>query len=151
TDTGAPAQPITPAPTSPAATGSASGGALATGTYSYRVTALKGVVESLGSTEVSATVTGPNASVPLSSPAVAGAARYRAYRGTTAGGENVYYTVAAAATPTVTFTDVNGSNVLAGLPPTLGQRAQGGGAAVAHQHGSYIALAAPTLSFNFSL
>lgn len=75
------------------ATPSASGGSLATGTYYYQVIAVDGAGgTSTAGTEVSAVVTGPSGSVALTWTAQAGAATYRIYRGTTSGGENIYYT-----------------------------------------------------------
>jgi hypothetical protein len=53
----------------------------------------KGVTETALSPEVSATTTGTTGSVALSWPAVSGAAGYIVYRGTSAGGENVWYYV----------------------------------------------------------
>ncbi len=73
-----------------AATPSAAGGTLSTATYYYKISAFAGISrgESLASTEVSASVTGPTGSVSLSWPRVSGASLYRIYRGTTPGGEN---------------------------------------------------------------
>jgi hypothetical protein len=67
----------------PSATPSASGGALLTGTYYYKVTAIIGGVETIASWEASAAVTGPNGTVSLSWGAVSGASQYKVYRGTT--------------------------------------------------------------------
>jgi hypothetical protein len=60
----------------------------------------KGVTESATSTEVNAATTGTTGSVALSWPAVSGATGYVIYRGTTAGGESVFYLSA-----TNSFTD----------------------------------------------
>ena len=60
----------------------------------------KGVTESATSTEVNAATTGATGSVALSWPAVSGATGYVIYRGTTAGGESVFYQSA-----TNSFTD----------------------------------------------
>lgn len=63
------------------------------GTYYYKVTALDGVGETLPSAEVSGTVDGgtTNGTITVAWTAVPGAAKYRVWRGTTAGGENEYY------------------------------------------------------------
>ena len=60
----------------------------------------KGAGESLVSPEASITTTGTTNSVALSWTAIAGATSYIVYRGTTSGGENVFYT-----TTTNSFTD----------------------------------------------
>jgi hypothetical protein len=60
----------------------------------------KGVTESATSAEVNAATTGATGSVALSWPAVSGATGYVIYRGTTAGGESVFYLSA-----TNSFTD----------------------------------------------
>jgi hypothetical protein len=90
---------------------SASGGSLATNTYYYKVTALDGAGNetNIGSSiEVSAVVTGPTGSVLLSWTADPGAlGGYRVYRGTSSGGENVYYSVAYG---TNSFTDTGGTS-----------------------------------------
>ena len=79
-------------PTSLVATPSSSGGSLSTATYYYKVVALDSVGTTVGSSEVSAVVTGPTGSVALSWAAVVGASSYRVYRGTSAGGQDTYYT-----------------------------------------------------------
>lgn len=106
-------------PTGLAATPSASGGSLATATYYYKVSAVDSVGETVGSSEVSAAVTGPNGSVALTWTAVPGAHSYRIYRGTTAGGQNVYYT-----STTNSFTDTGAANS-AGSPLVTGTVAKG--------------------------
>ena len=62
------------------ATPSASGGSLATGTYTYFVSAIVGGVETIGSAHVTAAVTGPTGSVALNWADLAGATDYRVYR-----------------------------------------------------------------------
>lgn len=114
-------QPVTvereedlPAPTGLAGTPSTTGGSLATGTYSYVVTALNAVGETVPSAEISVPVTGPTGSVALSWDAVPGATSYRVYRGTSPGGENVHY-----ASSGTSFTDTGAAGT-AGSPPATG-------------------------------
>lgn len=94
-------------------TPSTTGGTLAAGTYYYKVTSLDGSGgESLPSAEYSVTTTGTTSSVGMSWSSVAGAINYKVYRGTTAGGENVYYT-----SQYDTYTDTNATST-AGTVPT---------------------------------
>lgn len=72
-------------------TATIAGGTLPAATYYYKVTALGPTGETLGSNEVSVTTTGATSSVALSWGAVTGATGYKVYRGTSAGGENIYY------------------------------------------------------------
>ena len=69
------------------------GGALPAGTHYFRVSAAlvagADTVQSAGSLEVAATV-GASGAVQLSWPAVAGAEKYRVFRGTSAGGQAFY-------------------------------------------------------------
>lgn len=93
-------------PGSLGATPSASGGSLASATYFYQVIALDAAGgTTVASNEASAAVTGPSGSVSLTWSAVTGANSYRVYRGTTTGGENVYYTAS-----TNSFTDTGAAN-----------------------------------------
>lgn len=85
------------------------GGALAAATYYYVVSATNAVGETLKSNELSI-VTAANSRNRLSWAAILGATGYRIYRGTTAGGENVYY-----ATTATTFDDIGGTTT-AGSP-----------------------------------
>ena len=99
-------------------TTSTTGGTLAAGTYYYKVTAtgnaiVGGAGETTGSVEKSVTTTGTTSSVSLSWPAVTNATGYKVYRGTAAGGENVYYT-----TTTNSFTDTGASATGGGAVPT---------------------------------
>ncbi|MDX6471351.1 MAG: large repetitive protein, partial [Gaiellaceae bacterium] len=66
-------------------------GSLAAGTYYYRVTAVTGQGETLASSEVHTTV-GTNGAVNLTWGAIADVFNYKIYRGTAAGGENVFFT-----------------------------------------------------------
>jgi hypothetical protein len=93
----------------------ASGGSCASGTYYYEVTALDGSGgESAPAFEFSAVVTGPTGSVTLNYTSIAsGAVTYRIYRGTSSGGENVFYTT----TNNNTFTDTCAASS-SGTPPT---------------------------------
>lgn len=99
-------------PGSLAATPVASGGSLASATYYYQVISVDGAGgTSVAGTEVNAAVTGPNGSVNLTWNAVTGAASYRIYRGTTSGGENVYYT-----SSTNSFTDTGAASTAGTVP-----------------------------------
>jgi hypothetical protein len=71
----------------------------------------KGFNESLASAEVSATTTGTTGSVALSWTAVSGITSYTVYRGSTAGGEGVYFQVA-----TNSFTDTGAAGTAGGIP-----------------------------------
>ncbi|HET7129920.1 MAG TPA: hypothetical protein VFJ93_12675, partial [Gaiellaceae bacterium] len=65
-------------------------GTLSAGTYYYRVSAITGAGETLASAEVHTTI-GNNGAVKLAWGDVANATGYRIYRGTTAGGESIYF------------------------------------------------------------
>jgi len=82
-----------PVPTGVTATLGASG--TLNGTYYYKVTALDGVGETIGSSEVSGTVDGGtnNGTITISWDAVTGAAKYRVYRGISSGGQDRYFEV----------------------------------------------------------
>jgi hypothetical protein len=103
-----------PTPTGLAGTAATTGGSLATGTYFYKVTALNSTGETVPSSEISVPVTGPTGRVALTWNAVSGATGYRVYRGTSAGGENVFYT-----SGTNSFADTNAAGT-AGSPPGVG-------------------------------
>jgi hypothetical protein len=92
-------------------TGSTTGGTLAAATYYYKVTALNAVGETTGSSEANVTTTGSTSSVALAWAAVAGASSYRIYRGTSASGENVYYT-----SSVNSFTDTNATSTSGSVP-----------------------------------
>lgn len=98
----------------PTATPSTTGGTLAIGTYYYKIVAVDGKGNTTtGSAEVSATTTTATSSVALSWTAVQNASSYRIYRGTSAGGESVYYT-----STTNSYTDTNATST-AGTVPTV--------------------------------
>ena len=102
-----------PSPGTITPTPATTGGTLAAGTYYYKVTALNAQGETLASPEANATTTGSTGSVALAWAAVTGATSYKVYRGSSAGGENVYYT-----TVTNSYTDT-GSAGVAGTVPTV--------------------------------
>jgi hypothetical protein len=112
---------ILPAPASVVATPSGTGGTLLAGTYYYKITAINAIGETVGSAEASATTSGSTSSVALTWGAVTGATSYRIYRGTTAGGESVYYTSASA-----NYTDTNAASN-AGSPPATNTTGNMGG------------------------
>lgn len=105
------AVPVANAPTT-----ATTGGSLAAATYYYVVTATKSNGETTKSNEVSITTTGTTSTVTVSWGAITGATGYRVYRGTAAGGENVYYSVSGGST--TSFTDTGAANT-AGSPPTV--------------------------------
>lgn len=70
-------------------TTSTTGGTFAAGTYYWKVTGKSASGETVGSNEVTATLTGSTSSQPLSWTAIPGAVSYNLYRGTTAGAESV--------------------------------------------------------------
>lgn len=102
------------APVQTASSTATTGGTLAAGTYYYKITALNAYGETIGSNEVSQATTGATSTNTLNWGAVAGATGYRIYRGTVAGGENVYYTVGAVST----YADTNAAST-AGSPPAI--------------------------------
>jgi len=73
------------APTSPAAAAVVGGSLTAATTYYYKITALDGVGETVGSTEVSALTTGSNKKILLTWTLVSGAITYKIYRTTVSG------------------------------------------------------------------
>lgn len=104
-------------------TNSPTGGTLAAATYFYRIVA----VDFFGSTttpssELSVTTTGSTSSITLAWALVSGAYSYRIYRGTTSGGQNLYYTVTG--TNTTSFTDTGAAGT-AGTTPTENLTAYG--------------------------
>lgn len=107
-------------PASPAASAT-TGGSLASGTHYFKVVAVMAsaasTVVSLPSAEVRATVASSGA-VNLSWRAVAGADKYRIYRGTTAGGQSRYVHTTGAGT-SFKYT---GSGETSGTPPTRAEK-----------------------------
>ncbi|MBI4463637.1 MAG: hypothetical protein HY647_02935 [Acidobacteria bacterium] len=90
------------------------GGSLS-GTYYYKITALDGTGETVGSEEASVTVTSPNNAVNVSWSAVPGAKAYRIYRRPTSGGYT-YYT--SSPTSPTSFVDTGAAGT-SGSPPTV--------------------------------
>lgn len=113
--------PILAPPASPKASASTATGKLSAGTHYFRVVALMDTdtrtAVSLPSGAVSATVSA-NQSAWLTWSAVAGADRYRIYRGTSAGSQGVYLETSGA-TASFTYT---GNAEKSGTPPTAGTR-----------------------------
>lgn len=110
--------PILSAPASPRAS-AGSGGSLAAGTHYFRVVAIMTTdnvtVVSVPSAPVSV-ATGAGASVALTWAGVAGADRYRVYRGSSATSQNVYLETSGAST-SLTY---SGASERSGAPPTSG-------------------------------
>lgn len=100
------------APNTPAISTAASGGLITAGTYYYKVTALNGAGETVGSGEASITTSGTTSANTLSWNAVAGATSYRVYRGTAAGAEANYQ-----ATSSTNFVDASATGGTAGTVP----------------------------------
>lgn len=92
---------------------SQAGGTFAAGTYYWKVTAVTGYGETTGSNEISATLT-LNQQKVLNWTAVAGAERYKLYRGTSAGNQNVL--VATIAGSLLTYTDTGTAGTAATVP-----------------------------------
>ncbi len=107
-------------PASPHAAGTTSG-SLAAGTHYFRVVALMSTdtrtAVSAPSAEVSASV-GAGGAVSLTWSGIAGADRYRIYRGTAAGGESKYMTTAS----TATSFNYTGASESSGTPAASGTR-----------------------------
>lgn len=113
-----------PAPSAQSAVASTTGGSLAANTYYYVAVAVNSAGTTTKSNEVSVTTTGSTSSVTLTlTQPVPGASGYRWYRGTSSGGENVYYPVSGMTT--TTFTDTGGSST-AGSPPSSNTATNGG-------------------------
>jgi hypothetical protein len=115
--TGTQVGPISPTiamstPGAPVLNAFATGGALATGTHFYKITALDGAGgETTGGTEASIAVTGPNGSVALSWTAVPGAFVYHVWHGTSSNGENVSYLVFG-----TSYTDTGAAGISGSVP-----------------------------------
>jgi regulation of enolase protein 1 (concanavalin A-like superfamily) len=108
-------------PSRPTATASTTAGSLSGGTHYFKVAAVissgGGYGYSAGSAEVSVSVTSGR-SVTLSWPAVAGADKYRIYRGTSSNGQSVYRETSGTET-TFTYT---GASEQSATPRTSGTR-----------------------------
>lgn len=105
------------APTNLAAAGSTTGGSFSAGTYYWEVTGLNGAGETVGSNEVTLTLTGSTSSVQLVWNAMPGASSYRVYRGTASGSESHYQ---AASTNSFTDTGTTGSSGTVPVSNTTG-------------------------------
>ena len=99
-------------PTAPTGAGSGTGGTLAAGSYTYKVTALNAVGESIASAASTPVVTaGTTGKVTLTWPAVTGATGYKVYGRT--GGLFLFM----ASTPETTWTDTGSATPAGGLAP----------------------------------
>jgi hypothetical protein len=96
----------------------ASGGSFAAGTYFWKLTATNTAGETIGSNELTATLTA-NQKQPINWTAITGADGYRLYRGTVAGGEDVLVAEISGGT-TATYTDLGGAGTSATVPLTDG-------------------------------
>jgi hypothetical protein len=90
------------------------GGTFAAGTYYWKVTAVTGYGETTGSNEISAVLVLNDKKV-LNWAAVAGAQRYKVYRGTSAGAQNV---LVATLGTVLTYTDTGTAGTAATVPTT---------------------------------
>lgn len=114
--TGAVVPLVTTVPGAPTITlgTAAAGGTFAAGAYFWKVTTLiAGGIESVGSNEVTATLS-LNQQQPINWSAVTGATGYRVYRGVAAGAENV---LVATLGTVVTYTDTGIAGTAATTPP----------------------------------
>lgn len=91
------------------------GGTLAADNYYYKVTALTPLGEVMSINEMSVTTIGATSSNTINWNPIASATGYRIYRGTTADGESLYYSVGVV----TTFVDTGAAGT-AGTPPTFG-------------------------------
>jgi hypothetical protein len=108
-------------PASPSAALAPSSTGLTVGTtYYYKITALDGQGETIGSTEVSATPTSGNQTINTSWTATTGADSYKVYRTTTPGtyGATSLAGSLGGTPPPTTFSD-NGATLSAGSPPSV--------------------------------
>jgi hypothetical protein len=101
------------APVLSAGSTNATGGTFTAGTYYWKLTAVTGYGETTGSNEISATLV-LNGSKVLTWATVSGAERYKLYRGTAAGAENVLVTTLDSGT--LTYTDTGTSSGAATVP-----------------------------------
>jgi PKD repeat protein len=112
--------PIMSPPASPRASTSSASGSLSARTHYFKVVAIFWSAGSLAvsapSSEISIAIPSGTTAASLSWGAVAGAERYRIYRGTSAGGENVFMETPGSST-TFVYTGVDERS---GAPPTKG-------------------------------
>lgn len=92
----------------------ASGGTFAAGTYFWKLTATNSGGETIGSNELTATLTA-NQKQTINWTAITGADGYRLYRGTVAGAEDVLVAVISDGA-TVTYTDLGAAGTSATVP-----------------------------------
>ncbi|MEQ4520452.1 phage major capsid protein [Pseudarthrobacter sp. B907] len=92
----------------------AAGGSFAAGTYYWKLTATNSAGETVGSNELTATLTA-NQQQPINWTQITGANGYRLYRGTAAGAENVLVKVITSGA-TVTYTDTGLAGTNASVP-----------------------------------
>ena len=98
-------------------TTSTTGGTLAAGATYWKLTAINASGETVGSNEVTATLTGSTSSQPLTWVAIAGSTTgYKLYRGTAPGAENVLVTTLGLVT---SYTDIGAAGT-AGTVPVVG-------------------------------
>ena len=113
--------PVLATPSRPTAASSSTAGSLAAGTHYFKVAAVMATggafVYSAGSAEVSISVSAGR-SVILSWPSVAGADKYRIYRGTSSNGQTRYLET----TGTQTSFTYTGANESTGTPRTVGTK-----------------------------
>lgn len=94
-------------------TTSTTGGTLAAGATYWKITAINAAGETLGSNEVTATLTGSTSSQPLSWVAISGSTGFKVYRGTAPGAENKLVTTLGLVT---SYTDTGAAGTTATLP-----------------------------------
>ncbi|MGO4384604.1 phage major capsid protein [Specibacter sp. RAF43] len=118
----------------------ASGGSFNAGTYYWKLTATNTAGETVGSNELTATLTA-NQQQPINWTSITGANGYRLYRGTTAGAESVLVAVITGGA-TVTYTD-KGSIGTNATVPTIDRTA---GAATINAGGQYPEMSLTTVA-----
>lgn len=101
------------APNTPALATATGAGSIAAGTYFYKITAINGAGETVGSGEASITTTTSSSTNTLSWNAVPGATSYRVYRGTVTNTEDHFQTTAS-----TTFSDTSAVGGTSGTVPT---------------------------------
>jgi hypothetical protein len=102
-----------PAPVQSTPSTTTTGGTLGAATYYYKITALTANGETVGSNEQSQVTTGSTSTVTVNWATVAGATSYKIYRGTSAGGENLYYTAGSGA---ISFIDTGATGTSGTVP-----------------------------------